>query len=78
MIRMQCPNGCSPPLEERKVEKLFHRRQEPIVVRGLTVYVCPECEHESLPLASARLVEDILNGKTTATGQFTAELYQAS
>lgn len=75
---MECPNGCAPPLEERKIEKLLHRRQQPIVVKDLTVYLCLECGHQSLPLASARFVEDILNGKASAAGQFTAELYQAS
>lgn len=73
---VQCPNGCSVPLEERKEEKIFHRNGEPVVVSELTMYVCPNCGQESLPVPSARVVEDILNGKVKPSGEFTAELYQ--
>ena len=75
---MQCPNGCLSPMEERKAEKIFHRDGEPLVVSDLTMYVCPDCGQESMPLASARLVEDILNGIVKPSGKFTAELYEVN
>ena len=73
---MQCPNGCVSELEQRRVEKIFHRYDEPVVVSNLLVYICPECGHESLPLSSARLVENVLNGNVRPSGTFTAELYE--
>ena len=73
---MQCPNGCVSKLEQRRVEKIFYRHEEPVVVSNLLIYVCPECDHESLPLASARLIEDVLNGQVKPSGTFTAELYE--
>ena len=75
---MQCPNGCSSPLAERKEEKIFHRNCEPVVTSDLTMYVCPNCGKEVMPLSSARIVEDILNGKVQPSGVFTAELYEIS
>lgn len=73
---MQCPNGCPSPMEERKEEKIFYRNSKPIVISDLTMYVCPDCGGESMPLSSARIVEDILNGKVKSSGKFTAELYE--
>lgn len=73
---MQCPNGCASPMEERKEEKIFYRNDEPIVISDLTMYVCPNCGHESMPLSAARIVEDILNGKVKSSGKFIAELYK--
>ena len=75
---MQCPNGCPSPMEERKEEKIFHRKGEPIVISDLIMYVCPECGQESMPLSSARIVEDILNGRVKPSGRFTAKLYEIS
>ena len=75
---MQCPNGCPSPMEENKVEKIFHRNGETIVISDLTVYVCPDCGQESIPLSSARTVENILNRKVKPSGKFTAELYELS
>jgi hypothetical protein len=65
-------------MEERKEEKIFHRNSEPIVLSDLIMYVCPRCGQESMPLSSARIVEDILNGKVMPSGRFTAELYEIS
>ncbi len=48
---MQCPNGCPSPMEERKEEKIFNRKGEPIVISDLIMYVCPECGQESMPLS---------------------------
>ena len=73
---MQCPNGCESPIEERKEERIFHRAGEPIVISDLTMYVCPTCGQESMPLSSARIVEDVLNGKIKPSGKFTAALYE--
>lgn len=79
MIIMQCPNGCSSSMEERKVEKIFYRNGEPIVIADLAMYVCPNCGQESMPLSSARIIENILvNGKAKPSGRFTAELYEVS
>lgn len=75
---MECPNGCPSPIEERKEEKIFHRNSESVVISDLTMYVCPDCGQESMPLSSARIVEDVLNGKIKASGKFTAELYEIS
>ena len=75
---MQCPNGCSASMKERKVEKIFYRNGEPIVIANLVVYVCPNCGQESMPLSSAGIVENILNGKAKPSGRFTAELYEVS
>jgi YgiT-type zinc finger domain-containing protein len=65
-------------MEERKEEKIFHRNGEPIVISDLIMYVCPDCGQESMPLSSARIVEDILKGKVKPSGKFTAELYEIS
>ena len=78
VANMQCPNGCSIPMEEIKQDKIFYRNGEPIVITDLTMYVCPNCGQESMPLSSARLVEDVLNGKVKPTGQFVAERYETS
>jgi len=75
---MQCPNGCSIPMEKIKEDKIFHRNGVPIVVTDLTMYVCPNCGQESMPLSSARLVEDVLNGKVKSAGKFVAEKYETS
>ena len=73
---MQCPNGCAVPMEKRKEERIFHRNGEPIVISALTMYICPQCGHQSMPLTSARMVEDVLNNKVQPSGQFTAKLYE--
>lgn len=73
---MQCPNGCSKPMEEIKVDKIFYREDNPIVITDLTMYVCPNCGQESMPLSTARLVEDVLNGKIKSAGKFVAEKYE--
>jgi YgiT-type zinc finger domain-containing protein len=65
-------------MQERKEEKIFHRNGKPIVISDLTMYVCPTCGQESMPLSSARIVEDILNGRVKPSGKFTAELYEIS
>ena len=75
---MQCPNGCLSPMEERKEDRVFHRNGEPVVISNLTMYVCPDCGQESMPLSSARIVEDVLNGRIKPSGKFTAELYEVS
>lgn len=75
---MQCPNGCPSPMEEKKGEKIFYRNGEPIVISDLVMYVCPDCGLEPMPLSSARIVEDILNGKVKPSGKFTAKLYEVS
>jgi len=40
--------------------------------------MCPQCGQESMPLSSAKMVEDILNEKVKPSGKFTAELYETS
>jgi hypothetical protein len=73
---MECPNGCSKPMETAFVERIYYRAGKPMVIRGLEVYVCPECGCESLPLRSARLVEKVLAGHMEPTGLFSAPLFQ--
>ncbi len=73
---MMCPNGCSSSMELVYVERIFHRGDEPFVIRDLKMYVCPECGCESMPLASARIVEDVLKGLIEPAGQFSAPLFQ--
>ncbi len=75
---MQCPKGCSTPMKKRKEEKIFYRNGKPIVISELTMHICPSCGQESLPLTSARIVEDVLKGKHKPSGKFTAELYEIS
>ena len=74
---MECPNGCSKPMETAFVERIYYRAGKPMVIRGLEVYVCPECGCESLPLRSARLVEKVLAGHVEPTGLFSAPLFQS-
>ena len=74
---MECPNGCSKPMETAFVERIYYRGGKPMVIRGLEVYVCPECGCESLPLRSARLVEKVLAGHVEPTGLFSAPLFQS-
>ncbi len=73
---MECPNGCPVPMKTARVERIYDRAGKPVVIRGLEVYVCPECGFESLPLRSARLVEKVLNGYLEPTGLFSAPLFQ--
>ncbi len=73
---MMYPNGCSTSMKTVYVERIFHRNSEPIVIRDLKMHVCPECGCESMPLASARIVENILNGLIEPVGQFSAPLFQ--
>ena len=75
---MLCPNGCELPMEEKKVEKLFHRNSEPVIISELTIYICKECGQEAIPLRTARIIEDVLNEKVNPSGKFTAELYEVS
>lgn len=65
-------------MEKIKEDKIFYRNNEPIVVADLIMYLCPNCGQESMPLSSARLVEDVLNGKVKSTGKFVAEKYETS
>ena len=64
------------PMEEIKEDKIFYRNGDPIVITDLTMYMCPNCGQESMPLSSARLVEDVLNGKIKSAGKFVAEKYE--
>lgn len=73
---MQCPNGCSAPMEATLVTRIFYRGAEPVVIRDLKVHVCPECGYESLPLKSARIVENVLNNRLEPIGCFSAPLFQ--
>ena len=65
-------------MKEIKQEKIFYRNDKPIVISNLILNVCLECGCESMPLSSARIVEDILNEKIESSGKFTAELYEVS
>ena len=73
---MECPNGCSTPMEVSLVTRIFYRGAEPVVIRDLKVHVCPECGYETLPLKSARIVENVLNNRLDPIGSFSAPLFQ--
>jgi len=75
---MQCPSGCTTPMKKIKEDKIFYRNGEPMVVTDLVMYVCETCGQESMPLISARMVEDVLNGKVNSSGKFVAEKYETS
>jgi hypothetical protein len=72
---MECPNGCT-KMRVVRTERIFYRGEEPVVIRDLEFFVCPECGCESMPLSTARMVENVLNGKVAPIGKFTAPLYQ--
>ncbi len=72
---MQCPNGCSNPMQSVRVARIFYRSGSPVVIRDLEMYSCPECGGESMPLKSARIVENVLNGRMQSVGQFSAPLF---
>ncbi len=74
---MKCPNGCHVRMEAEKVERLYHKDGEPIVIRDLLIEVCPECGQEAIPLASMRIVDTIIKGKSQAVGTLEAPVYQA-
>lgn len=73
---MMCPNGCSATMNTVYIERIFYRNHEPIVIRDLKMYICPECGCEAMPLSSARAVERVLNGQIEPAGQFSAPLIQ--
>ena len=72
---MDCPNGCRSPVQTMRVERIFRRAGQPVVIRELEMYVCQECGSESMPLRSARIVEQVLNGEMEPTGEFCAPLF---
>ncbi len=73
---MECPNGCQNKMKITRVERIFYKNDDPIVIRNLEMHVCPECGCEAMPLKSARMVEDILRGQIKPIGQFSAPLFQ--
>ena len=75
---MQCPNGCTLPMEKIKEDKIFYRDGEPIVITDLLMFVCETCGQESMPLSSARMAEDVLNGKVNPSGKFVAEKFETN
>jgi hypothetical protein len=75
---MECPNGCDVTMELIQVERIFHRGDEPVVIRDLEMHVCPECGCESMPLKSARIVENVLTRQLEPVGKFSAPLFQSA
>jgi hypothetical protein len=75
---MQCPNGCIESLEKIKEDKIFYRNDKPVVITDLVMYVCETCGQESMPLVSARMVENVLNGKVNSSGKFVAEKFETA
>lgn len=72
---MECPNGCKSPMKSTKVNKIFYRDNEPLVVSELVMNLCPDCGQETMPLSSARIIEEILEGRVKPSGEFIADLY---
>ena len=75
---MECLNGCSVSMKSVRVERILYRAGRPVVIRDLEMYVCPECGCESMPLISARIVENVLNGQMEPIGEFAAPLFQVA
>ncbi len=73
---MECPNGCSTPMERTLVTRIFNRANEPVVIQNLKINICPECGFETLPLKTARSVEKVLNNRLEPIGNFSAPLFQ--
>ncbi|MBS1248979.1 MAG: hypothetical protein MAG431_00550 [Chloroflexi bacterium] len=73
---MQCPNVCSASMETALVTRIFYRDAEPVVIRDLKMNVCSECGYETLPLKSARIVENVFNNRIEPVGNFSAPLFQ--
>ncbi len=59
-----------------QVERIFYRAGNPVVIRDLKMHICPECGSESMPLISARAVENVLKGQIEPAGEFSAPLYR--
>lgn len=72
---MECPNGCTSAMRIIHVERIFQGANGPVVIRDLEMYSCAECGCESMPLKSARIVENVLSGRMQAIGQFSAPLF---
>ena len=70
---MECPNGCRNPMRGVRVERIFHRVGRPVVIRDLEMYACDECGAESMPLHTARIVEQVLNGEIEPAGGLTPQ-----
>ena len=64
-------------MEERSEKRIFYRNSVPIVISDLTMHICSNCGQESMPLPSARIVEDVLNGKHKPSDKFTDDLYES-
>ena len=75
---MQCPNGCANGMKLLKVERIFHKGSTPVVIRELELVVCPRCGCEMMPLRSARIVENVLDGRVEPVGLFSAPLFEPS
>ncbi len=73
---MECSNGCAAPMKVIHVDRIVYRSDEPLVIGNLEIYVCPECGFESIPLKSARIVEDVLNARIKPSGRFSAPFFQ--
>lgn len=73
---MECPNGCPTLMKTVRVERIFYRNGEAIVISNLEMLVCSECGCEAMPLKSARIVEKVLSGQLKPSGQFSAPLFQ--
>lgn len=63
-------------MQNVRVERIFYDSGSPVVIRNLEMNVCPECGCESMPVKSARIVENVLSGRMQAVGQFSAPLFQ--
>jgi hypothetical protein len=73
---MECLNGCRAPMQIVRVERLFQRAGRPVVIRELEMNACDECGAESMPLHSARIVEQVLNGELEPAGELCAPLFE--
>ena len=74
---MSCPNGCNAKMQEIKVERLFHKDGERIIIKDLPIKVCAECGQEAIPLSSMRIIDDVLKGKVQSLETVKTPLYHA-
>jgi hypothetical protein len=59
-----------------RVARIFQCAGRPVVIRDLEMYACDECGAEAMPLHSARIVEQVLNGQLQPTGEFCAPAFE--
>ncbi len=71
-----CPNACPVKMEERRVERLYHKDNKRIIIKGLVIMVCPECGQEVIPLSSMKRIDVIIKGKVPVNEIVETPIYE--